>query len=40
MDGKIEAELYWGHQLRRVNHLHEDLQDEGIHFQVAITFTF
>lgn len=40
LDGKIEAELYWGHQLRRVDQPHEDLQDEGIHFQVAMTFTF
>jgi len=39
-DGKIEAELYWGHQLRQVEQSHEDLQDEGIHFQIAMTFTF
>lgn len=40
LDGKIEAELYWGHQLRQVDQQQDDLQDEGIHFQLAMTFTF
>jgi len=39
-DKKIEAEVYWGHQLRRVAHEHEDVQDDGIHFQLAMTFNF
>jgi len=37
---KLEAETYWGHQLRRVTRTHSDLQDEGIHLQVAVSSTF
>ncbi|MHB8766097.1 MAG: ShlB/FhaC/HecB family hemolysin secretion/activation protein [Deferrisomatales bacterium] len=37
---KTEAELYWGHRLHRVEHPHEGLQDEGIHFQFAVTGAF
>lgn len=37
---KADAELYWGYQLRDVNHTHDDLQDNGIHVQVGITAFF
>jgi len=34
---KPEVELYWGHPLRHIDQPHEELQDSGIHFQVAVT---
>lgn len=35
-----EAEIYYGHQLRRVDTSHEDIQDDGVHFQFAISAHF
>jgi len=37
---RAEAEIYYGHQLRRVDTPHEDLQDNGVHFQFAISAHF
>jgi hemolysin activation/secretion protein len=37
---KTEAEIYWGYRLRRFDHPHEDIQDDGIHFQLAVTGFF
>lgn len=37
---RADAELYWGHQLRDVEDLDEGLQDDGIHYQIAITGYF
>jgi hemolysin activation/secretion protein len=39
-DLKADAEFYWGYRLRGISHSHEDLQDNGIHFQVAVTALF
>ena len=39
-DLRAEAEIYWGYQLRHVGHTHEGPQDEGIHYQIAITGFF
>lgn len=35
-----DAEVYWGYQLRDVDDLDEGLQDDGIHYQFAITGYF
>ena len=35
-----DAEVYWGHQLRDVKDLDEGPQDDGIHYQIAITGYF
>lgn len=35
-----DAEIYWGYQLRDVEDLNEGLQDEGIHYQLAVTGYF
>lgn len=37
---KTEAEIFWGHRLRTVNMPSEDLQDDGIHYQFAVTGIF
>ncbi|MBE0617144.1 MAG: ShlB/FhaC/HecB family hemolysin secretion/activation protein [Proteobacteria bacterium] len=37
---RTDAEVYWGYPLNDVDHSHEDLQDEGIHFQFAVTGAF
>jgi hemolysin activation/secretion protein len=37
---RVETEAYWGHQLRHVENLHKDLQDDGIHLQFAVTGYF
>lgn len=34
---KPEIEFYWGHPLRHIDQPDEDLQDSGIHFQIALT---
>jgi hemolysin activation/secretion protein len=34
---KPEVEFYWGHPLRDIDQPDEDLQDSGIHFQIALT---
>jgi len=34
---KGEVEIFWGHQLEKVNKTGNTLQDDGIHFQVAIS---
>jgi hemolysin activation/secretion protein len=35
-----EIELYWGHALRHIEVSREDVQDAGVHLQVALTSTF
>lgn len=37
---KAETELYWGHQLRTIQGPNNDLQDNGIHFQLGISALF
>ena len=37
---KLEAEVYAGARLKTVDHTHDDLQDEGIHFQFAVSGNF
>jgi hemolysin activation/secretion protein len=37
---RIEAEVYAGYRLKDVDHTHDDLQDEGVHFQFAISGNF
>jgi hemolysin activation/secretion protein len=37
---RADAELYWGQRLKKVDLPHEDLQDDGIHYQIAITGFF
>lgn len=37
---KSEAEIYWGHPLRELPHPHDDIQDDGVHFQLAFTGSF
>lgn len=37
---KPEAEIYWGHALRHVDVQDKNLQDRGVHFQIAITGYF
>jgi hemolysin activation/secretion protein len=37
---KLEAEVYAGARLKTVAHTHDDLQDEGIHFQFAVSGNF
>ena len=36
----IRAEIYWGALRRRVPETEPDLQDSGVHFQVAAQFGF
>jgi hemolysin activation/secretion protein len=41
IDLRADAEIYWGHQLRNVDMpSDEGLQDDGIHFQVALMARF
>ncbi len=37
---KPEAEIYWGHALRHLDFQDKNLQDRGIHFQIALTGYF
>jgi hemolysin activation/secretion protein len=37
---KPEAEFYWGYALRHLDFQDKNLQDRGIHFQIAITGSF
>lgn len=37
---QVDAEIYWGHPLRDLHTPHDDLQDDGIHLQVALTAFF
>ncbi len=37
---RSDAEVYWGYQLRDVEDLDEGPQDDGIHYQIAITGYF
>ena len=37
---RSDAEVYWGSQLRDVEDLDEGPQDDGIHYQIAITGYF
>ena len=37
---KAESEVYWGHRFKHVDLPHDDLQDSGIHYQVAVTGMF
>jgi hemolysin activation/secretion protein len=37
---RSDAEVYWGYQLRDVDDLDEGPQDDGIHYQIAITGYF
>jgi hemolysin activation/secretion protein len=37
---RADLEIYWGYPLRDINLPHEDLQDNGIHYQFAITGSF
>jgi hemolysin activation/secretion protein len=40
-DLRADAEIYWGHQLSEVKtHSDEGLQDDGIHFQIALMARF
>jgi len=39
-DLRCEAEIYWGYRLRNLPRTHDDLQDDGIHFQIAISAFF
>jgi hemolysin activation/secretion protein len=34
---KPDIEFYWGQPLRHIDQRHEELQDSGIHFQIALT---
>jgi hemolysin activation/secretion protein len=37
---KTESEIYWGYPFTDVRWSHQNLQDNGIHFQIAITGSF
>ena len=37
---RTEAEIYWGYRLRNLPRAHDDLQDDGVHFQIAISAFF
>ena len=37
---KAESEIYWGYPFTDVRLSHQNLQDNGIHFQIAITDSF
>ena len=39
-DTKIEAEIYWGYPLKNVETGDDDIQDDGICFQLALTMSF
>ncbi|MBC8018958.1 MAG: ShlB/FhaC/HecB family hemolysin secretion/activation protein, partial [Verrucomicrobia bacterium] len=39
-DLRAETEFYWGHKLQDIKSSNDDIQDDGIHFQLGITAFF
>ena len=34
----LDAQLYWGHQVRDSDRAEDDLQDKGFHFKLSVKF--
>ena len=34
----LDAELYWGHQIRDIDRPEDDIQDKGFHFKLSVKF--